>query len=337
MDIQQFIHRLLTPLKKKHRIIQKQPIESSTSPAEDSEKRKAKIKLFQQFKAWAAIATLSFIGQLPRPISLWIGARLGDAFYFFNKKRRKIAQKNLEICFPDWPVEKRYQVARSHFRLYGQAVADLGMLWLASEQRLNNLLKVHGLEHWHKVTAEGKPAILFTPHFVTVDIGFVLSRYAPICSMMKEQSNPVFSKRLRTGRLRFGTKVYNRSDGIRPLIKNLLNNVSCYYIPDGDFGLRSSVFVPFFGVPAATLTTLGRMARITKAVAIPVHSLLNSETGQYNLHLGKPLENFPSEQDYDNARRMNSEFETMINGSPEHYMWTIPWFRTRPDNGPSLY
>ena len=338
MNFEQFKLRLTGPLQNARKDNRRQRIPASIPSVRHFEKLKAKGGLLQRIKAWSTIATVSIIGLLPRKISLLLGAGLGDAFYLSNKKRRKIAHKNLEICFPDWPVEKRHQIVREHFRRYGQAVTDLGMLWLSSEKRLNNFWNLKGLEHWRQAVAEGKPVIFFTPHFLSVDAaGVLLSQYVPMCTMMKELRNPVFSNRLKAGRQRFGIKVYNREDGMRPLIKNLLNNISCFYISDGDFGSKNSIFVPFFGVPAATLTTLGRMARLTKAVAIPLRTKLDPRTGQYDVTLGEPLENFPLDDEYANARRMNSEFEFMIREFPEQYMWTIRWFQTRPDDGPSLY
>lgn len=295
-------------------------------------------KRIKTFNAWLAIGTVTLIAQLPRKMVLMSGAGLGMLFYHLNQKRRKIALANLQICFPHWPVSKRLQVARQHFKCYGQAIVDLGMLWLSSEHRLNSCISYSGIENWQNANRDGRPVIFLTPHVVGVDLtGTLMARHVPMCAMMKDLKNSVLNNRLKSGRCRFGLKLYSRTEGVRPLIRNLRNNVACLYIPDEDLGLKSSMFVPFFGEPASTLTTLGRMARITNAVVLPIQPTLDATTGQYDVIIGESLKEFPTDDEYANARRMNSVFEDVISQAPEQYMWTLRWFKTRPENGTSPY
>ena len=297
-----------------------------------------RLALPQSWQAKIAIATLATVGRLPRKAMLLLGAGYGRSFYFVNRKRRGIAHANLEMCFPHWPIEKRFQVARDHFQRYGQAIVDFGMLWLADEERINRCISYKGIENWSRAYSNGKPVIFLTPHMIAVDLaGILLSRHVPVCNMSKDLKNPILNQRLRRGRERFGAKIYSRSEGIRPLIRELKNNVACYYVPDEDLGLKHSKFVPFFGVQAATLTSLGRIAKVTNAVVLPLHAYLDPKSGQYYVEIEKPLENFPTNDEYTDARRMNAVFENIILKAPEQYMWTLRWFKTRPQNEPPVY
>ena len=288
--------------------------------------------------AWLAIGALALMAQLPGKLRLAFGAQVGRLFYLVNAKRRRIAHINLELCFPHWPLEKRRQVIREHFKIYGQAIVDLGMVSLSSEERLNAVINIEGFENYRKVRNAGHAVIFLTPHLVGVDIaGTLLSRHLPVCTMMRDHKNPVLNNRLKANRKRFGLKLYTRSQGLLPLVQNLKKKVSCYYIADEDFGVNSSIFVPFFGVPVATLNTLGRMARLTDAKVLPVRSYLDSKTGRYDITIEAPLENFPTDDSYTNARRMNAIFENMIAAAPEQYLWTLRWFKSRPDNGTPPY
>ncbi len=287
---------------------------------------------------WLAISVLAVIAQLPRVLRTQIGANVGRLFYLVNAKRRRIAHINLEMCFPHWPLEKRRQVLHEHFRLYGQSIVDLGMLALSSEPRLNALMNIEGIENYRKVRNAGHAAIFLTPHLVGVDItGTLLARHIPVCTMMREQKNPILNDRLKANRRRFGLKVYTRSQGLMPLVRNLKRKVSCYYIADEDFGTSNSLFVPFFGVPVATLNTLGRMAQMTDAKVLPVRSCLDARSGRYNISIGAPLSDFPTDDSYTNARRMNAIFEDMIAQAPAQYLWTLRWFKSRPDNSAPPY
>lgn len=288
--------------------------------------------------AWLAIGALTLMAQLPDKLRLVFGAQVGRLFYLVNAKRRRIAHINLELCFPHWPLEKRKQVIREHFKIYGQAIVDLGMVSLSSEERLNAVINIEGFENYRRVSSAGHAVIFLTPHLVGVDIaGTLLSRHLPVCTMMRDHKNPVLNNRLKANRKRFGLKLYTRSQGLLPLVQNLKKKVSCYYIADEDFGVNNSIFVPFFGVPVATLNTLGRMARLTDAKVLPVRSYLDSKTGRYDITIGAPLENFPTDDSYTNARRMNAIFEKMISAAPEQYLWTLRWFKSRPDNGTPPY
>ncbi len=296
------------------------------------------VRRLKSLSVWLIIGFFAVIAQMPSRLRLLVGANIGRLFYLVNAKRRRIAFINLELCFPQWPLEKRRQVALRHFRIYGQAVVDLGMLALAAEERLNALMNIEGIEHYRKVRNAGNAVIFLTPHLVGVDItGTLLARHLPLCTMMREHKNPILTNRLKSHRKRFGLKTYSRSQGLLPLVLNLKRKINCYYIADEDFGTTNSLFVPFFGTPVATLNTLGRMARMTDAKVLPVRSCLDTKSGRYNVTIDEPLADFPTDDDYTNARRMNAVFEDMIQQAPEQYLWTLRWFKSRPDNGHSPY
>ncbi len=287
---------------------------------------------------WLAIGVLALAAQLPNRLRLLFGASLGRLFFLMNAKRRKVAYINLELCFPHWPLKKRKQVVFDHFKRYGQAIVDLGMLSLSTEERLNSLMNIKGIENFRKARNAGHAVIFLTPHLVGVDItGTLLARHMPISTMMRDQKNSVLNNRMIANRARFGLKLYSRSQGLLPLVRNLKRKISCYYIADEDFGESNSIFVPFFGVPVATLNTLGRMAHMTDAKVLPIRSCLDSRSGQYNITIDEALADYPTDNEYTNARRMNAVFEAMILEAPEQYLWTLRWFKSRPDNGSPPY
>ncbi len=297
-----------------------------------------RIRKLKVSSAWILVLILKSIGYLPRRITLLLGIVAGWLFYSSNRKRRNIVQKNLEICFPHWPVEKRRYVARQHFRHFGQAILDLGMIWSASKARLNRWVNLNGLDHCLRAQNDGHPIILITPHVIAVDMAAViLSQHIPLCTIMKDLRNPIFNEQVISGRSRFNLKIYKRVGGIGRMVRDLRRKRNCYYIPDEDLGAKNSVFVPFFGVQTATLSTLDRMARLADAVVMPTHAYLDPITGRYNITIKPPLPDFPTEDQQVNARLMNSAFEDIIDAAPEQYMWTLRWFKTRPDNGPPLY
>lgn len=275
---------------------------------------------------------------LPRRWAMAIGGLLGSLFLTLNAKRRRIAHININMCFPDLNDTQRDILVRSHFRCYGQSVVDFGLIWWASENKLDRLTDVKGLEQYRSLVESNRNIILLTPHAIGMDFGGVaVSRLHPTVSMMKPLKNDLLNYFVLRGRERYSsTRIVMRDDGLRPMIRGIRDHQACYYIPDEDFGAENSVFTPFFGVSTATLPTLGRMARMTNAAVVPCFTRLRDD-GCYEVTLKPALENFPSGNVEQDAQRMNWELEQGIRSMPAQYMWTLRWFKTPADGSESPY
>ncbi len=278
---------------------------------------------------------------LLRLLPLWmlapVGRGLGFLFYLLGRKRREIALTNLRLCFPQWSEAERRRAARAHFQAFGRSVLEHGILWWSSKERVQRLVRIEGIEHWRAVA--DRPAIWLAPHFIGLDMGGVrLATEWAGCSMYRRQSNPVMDNALLRGRARFiAQRLFARKDGIRPLVRAMRERLPFYYLPDQDFGPRDSIFVPFFGVPAATVTGLSRIARVAGAVVVPVVTRQLAGAGGYVITFYPAWQNFPSGDDERDARRMNAFIEERVLEMPEQYLWIHRRFKTRPAGEASVY
>ena len=287
---------------------------------------------------WLLILLLAICAILPRRVAHAIGSAMGDVFYKVNKKRRHIASTNIKMCFPKLTDAQRYEMLRSHFRLYGQNFIDLGLFWWAPFWRLQHLTYIRGINHYMNLVNRGENIILLTPHAIGIDYaGIYASKISSGVSMMKALKNPLLNWFVCKGRSRFGAKMILREMGLKPMVRAIKRKIVCYYIPDEDFGPDLSIFVPFFGVPSATLPVLGRMAKMTNAKVVPVITKFLPNGKGYEINFLKPLDDFPSNDELEDTRRMNQALEELIRLAPEQYMWTLKWFKTRPDSKPSPY
>ncbi|MGH8743651.1 MAG: lysophospholipid acyltransferase family protein, partial [Burkholderiales bacterium] len=216
---------------------------------------------------------------LPLGVLAKLGEWMGMLLFVLGHERRHVARTNLQLCFPQWSKEKRETILRQHFRAFGRNFLEHGILWWGSKQRIEQLVRVEGLEHWRSI--QDRPVILLAPHFIGLDMGGIrLASDHRLNSVYSRQKSATFDAILIHGRTRFGqTELFARQDGIRPMIKSLKNGEPFYYLPDMDYGSRDSVFVPFFGVPAATITGLSRIARLTNAAVVPCVTCQLSEGG----------------------------------------------------------
>jgi KDO2-lipid IV(A) lauroyltransferase len=274
---------------------------------------------------------------LPLALLAPAGNGLGLLLYVLGRERRHVARVNLALTFPELGARERERLVRAHFRAFGRSVLERGILWWSSAARIRRVVKIEGLEHWRAVA--DRPVIWLAPHFVGLDMGGVrLTADYPLVSIYSRQKDALFDHLLRHGRTRFGTTtLFSRQDGVRPVVKAMKKGLPFYYLPDQDFGARDAVFVPFFGVSAATITGLSRIARLTGAAVVPAVTRQLPGGKGYVLTFHPAWEGFPGASVEDDTRRMNAFIEERVREMPEQYFWLHKRFKTRPPGEARLY
>jgi KDO2-lipid IV(A) lauroyltransferase len=155
-------------------------------------------------------------------------------------------------------------------------------------------------------------------------------------SMFANQKNKVFNAAMREGRSRFNDAVLlSRQEGLRTAIRMMREGVPFYFLPDMDLGPRDSVFVPFFGVPAATVTSVARLAQMTKAVVIPCVTEMTDDG--YVARLYPAWADYPGDDLVAATERMNQFIEARVIEMPAQYLWTHKRFKTRPPGERDFY
>lgn len=263
---------------------------------------------------------------LPMPWLAACGRLFGRLFYRFGHARRHIALTNLGLCFPSLSETEKSALVRRHFEAFGRSFIERGLLWWASPERIRRIVRLEGLAY----IPQDRPVILLAPHFVGLDMGWTrLTLERDLVSMYANQKNPVFNAALYRGRLRFGhSELLSRQEGTRRAIKALKAGTPFYYLPDLDYGRQDAIFVPFFGVPAATITGLSRLARMTGAVVLPVITRMQDDG--YVVEIGAAWNDFPGTSIETDTRRMNAFIEEAVRQMPEQYFWLHRRFKTRP-------
>ena len=276
---------------------------------------------------------------LPLPLLALVGRGLGLILYALVVERRHVTLTNLGLCFPQLtPVQKSAQ-ARRHMMAFGRSFVEMALWWHASPQRIRRLVRLEGEEILAR--HRDKPVILLVPHFTAIDAGAirVLLEY-PLVAIFTRQKNQIFERAMNAGRSRFGTlALVTRQEGTRKALKAMKDGRFFHYSPDMDYGANDSIFVPFFGVPTATITALPRLARVTRASVIPL--ITRAEGSGWGTHyvcrVGEPWENFPSGDDAADARRMTAFIEAEVLKAPEQYYWLHKRFKTRPPGEKAVY
>jgi KDO2-lipid IV(A) lauroyltransferase len=254
-------------------------------------------------------------------------------------KRRRIAARNLELCFPELAPAERETLLRENFASTGMAFFEMPISWWWPRERLSRLAHVRGLEHLQKAQEQKQGVILMSLHFTTLEIGAaLLGQLHTIDGMYREHDNPVFDYIQRSGRERHNADAtaIERED-VRAMLKVLRAGRAIWYAPDQDYGRKQSIFVPLFGIQAATVTATTKFARLGRAQVVPMTQRRLPGGKGYELVVHPPLEDFPGETEEADCLRINQWVERQVRACPEQYLWAHRRFKTRPEGEPRFY
>jgi KDO2-lipid IV(A) lauroyltransferase len=279
---------------------------------------------------------MRLLKHLPLPWLRGLGWAVGRLLFVLAGRRRRIAEVNLARCFPEQGAHERRQMVQRHFVLFAQAWLDRSWLWEGNPTLVRRRVRLTG----QLQELDGKvPTLLFAPHFVGMDAGWIaLTAHVPrrFCGLYARQRNAVLDRWMAEGRSRFGQPhIVAKSAGLKALVTALRAGEPLYLLPDMDFGPRDSVFVPFYGVEAATVPSLSRFARMGGARVLPIVTHLTPDG--YEVVVLPPWQGFPTEDVMADTARMNRELERWINAVPDQYYWVHKRFKTRPNGEASFY
>jgi KDO2-lipid IV(A) lauroyltransferase len=287
---------------------------------------------------WIGLGLMRSLSLLPMRATWLIGSVLGELLYLLVASRRHIVRVNIARCFPELSLLESRRLARAHFRALAQSVLDIGIAWWGSPRRLKRRVRWRGREHYEHAVAQGRHVILLVPHVVGVEIGGVrLSIDLPIVDIFRHPDNELLRVVAERGRSRFQARLIEHIRGLSSVVKQLNAGNPLYYLPDQDPGLRSSSFVPFFGIQTATFNVLGRLAEMTTAVVIPCVTRQLPRGAGYEIIFEPPLADFPTGDALADTARMNQAIETAVRAQPAQYFWVHRRFKTRPAGEESFY
>lgn len=288
---------------------------------------------------WLSLVLCNIISWLPHSIQLKFAQFISKRLVKLKNKVNKRARANLKLCFTQKSSEEIESIL---FEQYVTAVCfflTISSISLKGKNWLHRHVKVHNQKYLDLALSSKKNIILLVPHTWAIDIPaiYLASLGFPVSAMAKKQRNPVFEYLMHKQRVQFGGRVYLRSCGIKPFIKSIKkDNYIGYYLPDEDLGPESSVFVDFFDTTKATLTGLGRLARITDSIVVPLLVGYNTSKNVFEINFSPTFDHFPS-SDISDARKMNVCIEEYIKDHPEQYMWILRFLKTRPEGEPDPY
>ena len=290
------------------------------------------------WSTWLGIFGLWFVSLMPVAWQDALANRLGDLARNFNAKRRRIARRNIELCFPELSREQQKKLIRANFQNQVRGVFSYALIWWAPKSVLEKRIVIEGQEYVDQSRNSGRGVIFMAAHSLGLEaaVSATTMRY-PLSGPFNPMKNKLVDWFVAKGRKRHGTFIYTRDAGLRPIIKDVRAGCTMFYLPDEDLGKDRGIFAPFFGVEKSTVPVLGRLAKSCKADVFPTIACYNEKTHQYIIHILPALSNFPEGDDYENTVVMNNALEKIISICPSQYFWTMKLFKTRPEGEDRFY
>jgi len=278
---------------------------------------------------------MTAMARLPWPWQRRIGRALGWMLAWLAGPRRRVAKRNIALCFPQMSAAQQAELLRESFADLGIGLFEFSRAWFGDVDTLAVDVQIEGLQHLQALQAAKRGVLLVSGHFTTLEVcGRLLTRHVPVAGMYRAHAEPAFEAAVLAGRLKYACAMFKREE-LRGAIRHLKQGGVLWYAPDQDMRGKEAVFVPFFDIPASTITATHQLARLSGAAVVPFFH--RREGGRYVLRIGAPLENFPSTDVVADTAAVSREIETMVREAPSQYLWIHKRFKTRPEGQARVY
>jgi len=286
---------------------------------------------------WLLVLLARLAARLPFSWQLRLGAGLGHLSYHLARRRRRICEVNLGLCFPELDAKQQRRLVRRTFVANGIGVVEVAISWNRNPEDFRARTSIEGLGNLQRAVAKGKGVLLVAAHFTTLEIGgFLLSLHHPIAVTYRAHGNALFDAIMCNGRRQLYQRVVERRD-VRGILRCLRDGLVVWYAPDQDYGPRRAVFAPFFGVEAATTTATSRFAGANGSPVLFFSHYRRPGDSGYHLRISPELDSFPCADEGEDAARINALVEQAVRERPDQYLWLHKRFKTRRPGEPSIY
>lgn len=286
---------------------------------------------------WALVGLLWLLGKIPFRFGLWLSRPIGFLLYHGLARRRAIAQRNIERCFPDYSNEEVSRLLRDNFRALARSLFETAWCWSMSRRRFRRHTRIEGLEHLLEAEESGSGVLLVTAHITCLEVGGRLAcEAAPVVGVYRPFNNEVFEWYQLRRRFTYAHGMISKRE-IRSAIRHIRKGGIIWYAPDQDFGPGQSIFVPFFGIQTATLEATHKLVALTGCAVVLMFPRYDARERGYVLEIQPPLRDFPSGEIHADLSRLNAEMEAHVRRAPEQYWWIHRRFKTRPEGEAPFY
>ena len=289
----------------------------------------------RHWPAWVGIGIAALLARLPWSLQRVLGRGIGRLLMVLFGSRRRVAARNLALCFPELDADAQAALLRRSFEELGIGLFEFARAWWGDAAPMRATVRIDGLDILRRLQAEGRGVLMVSGHFMTLEMcGRLLCDHVPLAGMYRRHRSPVMEWAVLRGRLRYASAMFANSD-TRGALRHLKRGGLLWYAPDQDMRGKDTVFAPFFGIPAATITATHQFARLTGCAVVPFFH--RREGDRYVLRIAEPLAPFPTGDAVADSTAVNAAIEAMVREAPTQYLWLHRRFKRQPEGAPPRY
>ena len=287
------------------------------------------------YPTWILVFLMKISTRIPFKVQLKIGRLIGRLMFVFSCHLKKVAEKNLGLCFPEKNKQQITFLLKKNFEEMGISIFETANAYFADNSKISKRLVIKNDKYLQDAIQDGKSIILLASHFLSLMLGSraLLLNYS-IANIYRPQNNQLFDEVMRRGFVDNGAIMIKNSD-TRSMLKAIKSKTPIWYAPDQDLGPKNTIFAPFFNITTATVSATSRLAQNSNTVVIPYH--FNRQKDKYIMEFLKPLRYYPTKDPIKDASKTNAILEKQILKYPDQYLWIHKRFKTRPDGEASYY
>lgn len=289
----------------------------------------------RHWPVWVGVGLCVALARLPWGLQRALGTLVGTLAFRLARSRREAARTNLALCLPELDADARDALLRENFRDVGIGLFEFARAWWGDAAPMRATVRIDGLDILRRLQAEGRGVLMVSGHFMTLEMcGRLLCDHVPLAGMYRRHRSPVMEWAVLRGRLRYASAMFANSD-TRGALRHLKRGGLLWYAPDQDMRGKDTVFAPFFGIPAATITATHQFARLTGCAVVPFFH--RREGDRYVLRIAEPLSPFPTDDAVADSTAVNAAIEAMVREAPTQYLWLHRRFKRQPEGAPPRY
>ncbi|VAW62665.1 Lipid A biosynthesis lauroyl acyltransferase [hydrothermal vent metagenome] len=282
---------------------------------------------------------LMITAALPLKAIHWLGHLVGKLTWLTNSRIRRIAEKNIQLCFPELNAQQQTELVKKILNETGKVILEAGKVWQLKPEKMLALVTESENEHLIKQAQDaGRGVIIAAPHYGSWEmVGLYCAKQHTMTSMYAPQGDAQIDAIMRQARQRTGAKLIPTDiTGIRAMSKALKQHELVGILPDqspNDNGL----FIPFFNQPCYTMTLLPKLAKKNNAVVLFTYAKRLENSRGFKMVFraaGADIAKLEPEQA---AIQMNLDVEKLIRETPHQYQWTYKRFKKQPEGSASVY
>lgn len=287
----------------------------------------------------AIVTLLSLLAKLPLGFNRRLGVLIGDSLWFANSRSRKVTEKNLQLCMPHLSTTERAALARRSLQEFGKTMTEMGAVWLWPVPRILELVReVHGRELLEHSSAQQQGVIVLAPHIGNWEmLGPFLAQDYTLTVLYQPPKSAALDALVLDARARNGTQLAptNRR-GVLALFKALQRGELIGILPDQVPARESGLFVPYFGVPALTMTLVSSLLKKTNARVVCAYAK-RLPRGGFDIFFEPADESIYDEDAGRSLLGLNRSIEMCVRNLPEQNQWEYKRFKKSPEGEGPVY